>query len=183
VQTRRFQESFEDSYSSLAYSSGELSRVIASYSSCQWETHAFSDFGGKMFFLGHNFGSRHARSSIKGSIDAGDYLVSKKSLSQHFGPLDWHPGPIKVGQKTKNTPTFWAPPRRTPHPNQKKFFFVEPLAASVEGLNNSLAKTLVSYNQKTCTNLLACVVVKGLNSIPMLVVQKDTFQQIPKLVV
>jgi len=36
VQTRRLQESFEGSYSSLAYSSGELSRIIASYSSCQW---------------------------------------------------------------------------------------------------------------------------------------------------
>ena len=41
-----------------------------------------------MGFLGNNFGSRHARRSSKGSIDAGDYLVSKKSLSQNFGPLD-----------------------------------------------------------------------------------------------
>jgi len=50
VQTRRLQESFEGSYSSLAYSSGELSRVFASYCSRQWETHAFSDFGGKWGF-------------------------------------------------------------------------------------------------------------------------------------
>jgi len=50
VQTRRLYESFEGSYSSLASSRGELSRVIASYTSRQWETHAFSDFGGKMFF-------------------------------------------------------------------------------------------------------------------------------------
>ena len=82
VQTRRLHESFEGSYSSLASFSGELSRVIASYRSRQWETHAFSEFGGKMFFLGHNFGSRHARRSSKGSIDAEDHLVSKKSLSQ-----------------------------------------------------------------------------------------------------
>jgi len=47
VQTRRLQESFKGSYSSLAYSSGELSRVIVSYSSRQWETHAFSNFGVK----------------------------------------------------------------------------------------------------------------------------------------
>ena len=51
VQTRRLHESFEGSYSSLASFSGDLSRVIASYSSRQWETHAFSVFGGKMFFL------------------------------------------------------------------------------------------------------------------------------------
>jgi len=50
VQTRRLQESFEGTYSSLASSSGKLSRVIASYISRQWETHALSDFGGKMFF-------------------------------------------------------------------------------------------------------------------------------------
>jgi len=50
VQTRRLHEFFEGSYSSLASSSGKLSRIIASYCSRQWETHAFSDFGGKMFF-------------------------------------------------------------------------------------------------------------------------------------
>jgi len=55
-----------------------------------------------MGFLGHNFGSRHARRSSKGSIDAGDHLGSKKSLSQN--PLHWHPGPVKVGQKTQMTP-------------------------------------------------------------------------------
>jgi len=76
VQTRRLHESFEGSYSLLASFSGELLQVIVSYSSRQWETHAFSDFGGKMGFLGHNFGSRHARRSSKGSIDADNCLVS-----------------------------------------------------------------------------------------------------------
>jgi len=122
VQIRRLHESFEGSYSLLASVSGELLQVIVSYSNCQWETHAFSDFGGKMGFLGHNFGSRHARRSSKASIDAGDHLVSKKSLNQNFGLLDWRPGPVKVGQKNKNTPTLRASPRRTPHPNQKFFF-------------------------------------------------------------
>jgi len=69
-----------------------------------------------MGFLGHNFGSRHARRSSKGSIDAGDRVVSKNSLRQNFGPWDWCPGPVKVGQKTENTPTLRA------HPNQKFFF-------------------------------------------------------------
>jgi len=57
-----------------------------------------------MGFLGHNFGCRHAKRSSKGSIDVGDHLVSKISLSQNFDPLNWRPGPVKVGQKTQNTP-------------------------------------------------------------------------------
>jgi len=94
-----------------------------------------------MGFLGHNFGSRHARRSRKGSIDAGDHLVFKKRLSQNFDPLNWRPGPVKVGQKNKNTPTLQASPRGTPHLNQRNVFLIEPrsLAASVEDLNNSLA--------------------------------------------
>ena len=94
-----------------------------------------------MGFSGHNFVSRHARKSNKGSIDAGDHLVSKQSLSQNFSPLDWRPGPVKVGQKTQNTPTLRASPRRTPYPNQNIVFLIEPrrLVASLEGLNNSLA--------------------------------------------
>ena len=84
--------------------------------------YAFSDIGGKMGFLGHNFGSGHARRSIIGSIVSGDHLVSKKNLSQNFGPFDWRLGLNKAGQKSKNTPTLQAPPRETPHPNQKKIF-------------------------------------------------------------
>jgi len=63
-----------------------------------------------------------AKRSSKGSIDAGDHLVFKKRLSQNFGPLDWRPGPVKVGQKKRNTPTLRASPRRTSHPNQTIFF-------------------------------------------------------------
>jgi len=122
VKTRRLQESFEGSYSLLAYSSGELSRVIASYSSLQWETHAFSDFGGKMGFLGHKVGSRHARRSSKGSMDAGDHLVSNKSLIQNFGPLDWPPGSVKLAKKTK-TPPFCEPLPGEPLTQIKNCFF------------------------------------------------------------
>jgi len=45
VQTRRLHESFEGSYSSLASSSGELSRVIASYCNCQWDSCTFWFWG------------------------------------------------------------------------------------------------------------------------------------------
>jgi len=76
-----------------------------------------------MRVLGHNFGSRHARRSSKVFIDAGDHLGFKKRLSQNYGPLDWRPGPVKVDQKNRNTPTLRASPRRTLHPNQKFFFY------------------------------------------------------------
>jgi len=94
-----------------------------------------------MGFLGHNFGFRHARRSNKGSIDARYRVVSKNSLRQNFGPWYWRPGPVKFGQKTENTPTLRAHPRRTPNPNQKIFFLIKPrrLSASVEGLNTYLA--------------------------------------------
>jgi len=94
-----------------------------------------------MGFLGNNFGSRHARKSSKSSINAGDTLVFKKSLSQNFGPCDWRPGPLKIGQKTESAPTLRASHKRTPYPNQKIVFLIEPrsLPASVEGLHNSLA--------------------------------------------
>ena len=88
-----------------------------------------------MFFLGHNFGSRHTS-----SIDAGVHLVSKKSLSQNFGPLDWRPRPVKIGQKNQTPPLCESLPGE-PLTQIKIFFLIEPrnLAASVEGLNNSLA--------------------------------------------
>jgi len=151
VQTRRLHESFEGSDSSLASFSAELSQATVSASGKLMHFLQFSDFGGKMGFLGLNFGSKHARKSSKGSIYAGDHLVFKNSLSQNFGSWDWRPGPVKVGQKIKNapilrtsprrTPILRTSPRRTPHPNQKSFFLIEPrrLPASVEGLNNSLA--------------------------------------------
>ena len=75
-----------------------------------------------MRVLGHNFGSRHARRSSKVFIDAGDHLVSKKSLSQNFGPLDWRPGSVKVGQK-KKTPPFCKPLPGEPLTQIKKSFF------------------------------------------------------------
>ena len=74
-----------------------------------------------MSFLGHNFGARHARGSSKGSIDVGDYLLSKKSLIQNFGPLDCRPGPVKVGQE-KKTPRVSEPLPGEPSPKSKNCF-------------------------------------------------------------
>jgi len=64
-----------------------------------------------MRFLDHNFGSRHARRSSKGSIDAGDRLVSKKMFEPKFWPIGLASRAVKVGQKAQNTPTLRASPR------------------------------------------------------------------------
>jgi len=49
--------------------------------------------------------------------------MSKKSLSQNFGSLDWRPGPVKIGQKLKNTPFCNLPPGelQTQIKKKKKF--------------------------------------------------------------
>jgi len=88
VQTTSLHESFW----SVAISSRSTARGSFSLAKCrQWETHAFSAVFGILSstgFLGHNFCSRHARRSIKDSIDADDHLVSKKSLSHKNCLLD-----------------------------------------------------------------------------------------------
>jgi len=76
-------------------------------------------------------------------------------LSKNFGSLDWRPGLVKVGQKFKNPPTLRPHPRRTLNPNQKMFFLIETrrLAASVEGLNSSLATAAGELWPKNCRPL------------------------------
>ena len=111
-------------------------------------------FWGKMGFWSHNFGSRHSRRSIECCIDADDHLVSKNSLRQKNGSLVWRPGPVKVGQKFK-PPTLWPPPRRTSNPNQIIFLIeTRRVAASVEGLNSSLAIATGELWPKKCRPLL-----------------------------
>ena len=54
--------------------------------------------------------------------------------------MGWRPGPVKVCQKNKNTP-ICEPLPGEPLTQINNFFLIEPRrpAASVEGLNNSLA--------------------------------------------
>jgi len=73
--------------------------------------------------MSHNFRSRYARKSSKGSKDADFGLVSKKILSQNNGPMGWGSGPGKGGQKNKNTPTCSGPPSEPQTENEKRFCF------------------------------------------------------------
>ena len=75
-----------------------------------------------MGFLGHNFGSKHAWRSSKGSIDAGDHLVSKKVWAKILAYWIGVQGLSKLVKKPK------APPLCEPLPGEpltqiKKIFF------------------------------------------------------------
>ena len=78
----RLHETLEGLNSSLAQSAVELwlaklcrERVDHTFPATSW-------FLSKMEILSHHFGTIHARKSTKGSNDACDSLVSKKSLGQ-----------------------------------------------------------------------------------------------------
>jgi len=77
----------------------------------------------KTGFLTHNFGYRHARKSIKGSIDADFDVVFNKTLSQKNGLMGWGPGPAKGGQNFQNMPCLWRHLQKPP-PKPKNFFSI-----------------------------------------------------------
>jgi len=76
----------------------------------------------KICFLAHNFGSRYARMSIKGSKVVDFCLVSKKLEPKNVS-LVWHPGPGKCGQKNAKTPPLVTSPTENPKHKTKKVFF------------------------------------------------------------
>jgi len=115
-----------------------------------------------MRFLGHNFGSKHARRSSKGSIDAGDHPVFKKRLSQNFGPLDWRPSLSKLVKKTKH-PHFASLSQANPSPKSKKIFCNRTkkscrIRRGFEQLTSYSGWRVIT--KKTRANLLARAVVK-----------------------
>jgi len=98
--------------------------------------------------LGHDSGSSHARRSIKGSKDADDDLVSKKSLNQKINlikEVHWI-GAQGQSKWVKNSKTCFLcdVTKRKPH-TQTNNFLIETrrLAESVNGLNSSLAIAIV----------------------------------------
>jgi len=77
-------------------------RVMASYSQGS-NSHQISVCGSKILtifcFLSHNFRSRYASKTIKGSKGSFSSQESKKTLSEKNFALAWGPGPGKVGLK------------------------------------------------------------------------------------
>jgi len=72
-------------------------------------------------FLRHNFGSRYAIKSIKGSKDADHSLVSKKRLSKKMTHWVGAQGQVKLAKTAKTSPIMTLP-RKTPNPKRKSFF-------------------------------------------------------------
>jgi len=73
--------------------------------------------------MSHNFLSRFARKSFKGSKDADCGLVSKQILSQNNGAMGCGPGPGKGGQKKAKTPPLAAVSPANSKPKTKIVFF------------------------------------------------------------
>jgi len=72
--------------------------------------------------MSHNFRSRYARKSFKGSKDADFGLVSKEILRQNNGPMGCGPGTGKGGQKQQKH-HLQRSPQRTPDRKRKSFLF------------------------------------------------------------
>ena len=83
-----------------------------------------------MGFLGHDFGSKHAKRSIKGSIDAADRLVSTKSLSQK-SLIGLAPRARQSCSKIQKHALFVASPRQKPTLKSNNFF-----SSKLEDLQN-----------------------------------------------
>jgi len=70
----------------------------------------------------HNFGSRYARKSIKGSKDADHSVVSKKRRAKKWliglAPRDRYSWP----KGRENIPPLWRHSHRTPNPKRNFFF-------------------------------------------------------------
>jgi len=74
-----------------------------------------------MRFLGHNFGSRHARRSSKGSIDAKDHLVSKKKFEPKFWLIGLASRARQIWSKKQKHLPFASLSQANPSPQSKKF--------------------------------------------------------------
>jgi len=74
----------------------------------------------KTGFLSHNFGSRYASKSIKGSKDADHSVVSKKRWSQKMAQWFGAQGQVNW-PKTRKMPPLWSYPQKNLNSKQKMF--------------------------------------------------------------
>jgi len=72
-----------------------------------------AEFAKNICFLGHNFKSRCARKSIKGSKDSDDVLNRKKSLSQKMARWVGTQGQVNSAKRTQKHP-IWDVTHREP---------------------------------------------------------------------
>jgi len=96
-----------------------------------------------MFILNHNFWTRNARKSIKGSKDLDSSLVSNENFSETLWPSGWALGQVTWAKMTLNLLYLWRQSQKIRNPQPKIFFQVQStrLADPFELLNSSLVQS------------------------------------------
>jgi len=96
-----------------------------------------------LFILDHNFSTRNARKSIKGSKDLDSSLVSYENFRETLWPSSWALGQATCANMTPKLLHLWHHSQKIHTPNQKIFFRVQStkLAHPFEPLNSSPAQS------------------------------------------
>jgi len=95
-----------------------------------------------LFILDHNFWTRNARKSIKGSKDSDSSLVSNENFTETLWPSGWALGQAAWAKMTLKLFHLWRHSQKTRTPQAKIFYRVQStrLADPFEPLNSSLAQ-------------------------------------------
>jgi len=75
-----------------------------------------------LFILDHNFWTRNARMSIKGSKDSDSSLVSYENFSDILWPSGWALGQVKWAKMTQKLLHVWRHSQNIHNPQPKNFF-------------------------------------------------------------
>jgi len=96
-----------------------------------------------LFILDHNFGTRNARKSIKGSKYLDSSVVCNENFSETLWPSVWALGQATRAKMTVKLLNLWRQSQKICTPNQNNFFRVQSsrLADPFEPLNSSLAQS------------------------------------------
>jgi len=96
-----------------------------------------------MFILNHNFWTRNARKSIKGSKDWDSSLVYNENFSETLWPSSWALGHATWAKLTLKLLHLWRKSQKMHNPQPKIFFRVQStwLADPFEPWNSSLVQS------------------------------------------
>ena len=96
-----------------------------------------------LFILDHNFWTRNARKSIKGSNDLDSSLVSDENFSETLWPSGWALDQATWAKMIPKLLHLWQQSQNIRTPQPKNFFWVQAtrLADPLEPLNSSLAQS------------------------------------------
>jgi len=75
-----------------------------------------------LFILDHNFWTRNARKSIKGSKDSDSSLVSNETFSETLWPSSWALGRATCAKMTQKLLHLWRHSQKIRTPQPKNFF-------------------------------------------------------------